>query len=347
MRPLNGNPNVDNSDLTNYPDGRIKNNDGSGNGTGVNEQTNGDIHQTISKLMRLYGITPNGLPDNVTNGYQIIEAVKALASKNDSIYAITDVSGVLSVPIKLSFMLTNESIICKSGINLGAQTQIKGSDAVTFTLTNEGSFKTNEYVRLIKTSGGVTLIRLADAASLDAMVNDFLYLKKASQAEEDAGIIDTKATTPLKNLTAFIKRVIGADSGSYLATAIRNGLYPKEHFVIVDAIGANPVKNYGTISLDVGGSSGSIARDGNITAANAVSSGGSDTIVTVTLQNTMSSSNYYVRTFLQGQSANINLDNDVCCPVFKVISTTQFEIAFREITGNVQAIRAHMEVVQL
>lgn len=243
MRPLNGNPNVDNSDPSNYPDGRIKNNDGSGNGTGINEQTNGDIHQAISKMMRLYGITPNGLPDNVANGYQIIDAIKALASKNDSVYPITDVSGILSIPIKLSFMLTDESIICKSGINVGAQTQIRGSDAVTFTLTKVGSFKTNEYVRLIKTSGGVTLVRLADSASLDAMVNDFLYLKKASQAEEDAGVIEMKATTPLTNLTAFIKRVIGADSGSYLAKAVgdvdeRNGLLSKADKKKLDDIGS-------------------------------------------------------------------------------------------------------------
>jgi hypothetical protein len=346
MRPLNGNPNVDNSDLTNYPDGRIKNNDGSGNGTGVNEQTNGDIHQTISKLMRLYGIAPNGLPDNVTNGYQIIEAVKALASKNDSIYAITDVSGVLSVPIKLSFMLTNESIICKSGINLGAQTQIKGSDAVTFTLTNEGSFKTNEYVRLIKTSGGVTLVRLADASSLDAMVNDFLYLKKASQAEEDAGIIDTKATTPLKNLTAFIKRVIGADSGSYLATAIRNGLYPKEHFVIVDGIGASPVKNVGWFSgLNVG-ASGSLPVSADITAATLTSTG-PDSFITCTMSNTMDDTNYYVRAFIQGESASLDSDNDIFQLVFKVISTTQFQVSIRENGSITQSLKVHLEVVQL
>ena len=85
MRILSSNPNVDNSDLVNFPDGRIKDNDGSGNGTGINERTNGDIHQTISRLMRKYGIVPNGLPDNVTNGYQIVEAIQALASKNDFI----------------------------------------------------------------------------------------------------------------------------------------------------------------------------------------------------------------------------------------------------------------------
>lgn len=85
MRALNSNPNVDNSDLSNYPDGRVKDNTGSGNGTGVNERVYGDLHQAIAKLMRLYGIIPSGLPDNEANGFQIVEALKALASKNDYI----------------------------------------------------------------------------------------------------------------------------------------------------------------------------------------------------------------------------------------------------------------------
>ena len=64
MIALNNNPNVDNSDLVNYPDGRIKDNDGTGNGTGVNRSVYGDLHANISKLMRLYSITPNNVPDN-------------------------------------------------------------------------------------------------------------------------------------------------------------------------------------------------------------------------------------------------------------------------------------------
>ena len=42
-------PNIDGSDLTNYPDKRIRNNDGSGNGTPVNEQVYGDIHEFFGK----------------------------------------------------------------------------------------------------------------------------------------------------------------------------------------------------------------------------------------------------------------------------------------------------------
>lgn len=351
MRILSSNPNVDNSDLVNFPDGRIKDNDGIGSGTGINERTNGDIHQTISRLMRKYGIVPNDMPDNVTNGFQIVEAIQALASKNDFVLALTDVGGVLSVPIKFSFMDENESVICKSGINLASQTQIKGSDATTFNATYVGSFKNNEYVRVIKTASGVTIVRLADAVSLDAMVAELNFLKKATQTEENAGVIDTKATTPLSNLTAFIRRVIGVDSGSYLATAIRNGLYPKEHFTIVSNIGASPVKNIGWFSgLDIAGLSPgtNLPVGGNITNAVIFASGSmiSESFILVTMQNSMSNTNYFVRSFIESQGS-LNNDDDANSVVFKPISTTQYQIALKESAGGIQSLKIHMEVVQL
>ena len=347
MRILSSNPNVDNSDLVNFPDGRIKDNDGSGNGTGINERTNGDIHQTISRLMRKYGIIPNNLPDNVTNGFQIVEAIQSLASKNDFVLALTDVGGVLSVPIKFSFMDENESVICKSGINLASQTQIKGSDATTFNVTYVGSFKNNEYVRVIKTASGVTIVRLGDAASLDAMVTELNFLKKATQAEENAGVIDTKATTPLSNLTAFIRRVIGVDSGSYLATAIRNGLYPKEHFDIVENIGESPVRNVGWISgLDVGQSTGSLPVSGNIVSANAVESGNNSKI-TVEIANAMANMNYVVKIYTEAESADLYSDNSISQVIFKKLSITSFQIGVREFASEGQSLKIHIEVVQL
>lgn len=238
MRALNSSPNVvDNRDPSNYPNGRIKDNDGTGNGTGVNERVYGDLHQTIAKLMRLYEIAPTDFPDNETNGYQIIEALSALASKNDYIYPLTtNGTDTLSVGIKLSLMKNNEFFICLASANKTTETLIKGTGVTSMAVTYSGNFKANEYVRVIKTALGVSIVRVADWNSLNAMVGELLYLKKASQSEENAGIIDTVATTPLVNKVTYTLRTIGADSVNYLATALRNGLYPKEHWVIVDGL---------------------------------------------------------------------------------------------------------------
>lgn len=347
MRVLSSNPNVDLSNLVDYPDGRIRNNDGSGNGTGVNENVYGDIHQTIAKLMRLYNITPNGLPDNETNGFQIVEALAALASKNDYIYPLATDGTFLSVNIKLSSMNTNEYLVCLAAADKGVETQIKGIGAGSFPVTYSGNFKANESVRLVRTSTGVSIIRLADWNSLSAMASDLLFLKKASQAQEDAGAVDTVATTPLVNKVTFTKRVIGLDSGSYLATALRNGLYPKEHFAIVAAIGADPIKNKGYISgVNVGTSSGALATGGNATSATATSTG-PDTFIVVNLANAMVNTSYIVHFYIESLSGSIDNDNDIGAVVFKPISMTQFQLAVRETSPNTQSIKIHFKVEQL
>lgn len=242
-------PNVDKSNLADFPDGRVKDNDGTDNGTPVSEQTKGDIHQLVQKLMRLYDITPNDLPDNETNGYQLVEAFRALASKNDFIYPLNTNGTELVVDIKFAQMLENEYILCLAGVNKGVETSIKGSQPATFPITYSGDFKANEYVRVIKTTLGVSIIRVADFNSLNAMVSELGYLKKATTPETIAGAIDNKAVTPLSFLGAFTNLVIGASSVNFLASTLRNGLYPKDHFDIVAGIGATPLKMFGTFSI--------------------------------------------------------------------------------------------------
>jgi hypothetical protein len=349
MRALNSNPNVDNSDLANYPPGRIKDNDGSGNGTAVNERVYGDLHQTIAKLMRLYGIIPNDLPDNETNGFQIVDALIALASKNDYILPLSVDAGVIQVGVKLASMKDNESIVCKSGFNYSTETQIKGNDNSTFTATVSGNFQSGNYVRLVKKNTGVNLIRLADQISLDNMVSLLLYLKKATQMQENAGAIDTVATTPLTNLVAFIRRVNGADSATYLATALQNGIYPKEHFAIVAGIGAPLLKNVGSFSgLNTGGGTvgGGLAVSGNITQATIINASNNFSVIRCTMQNAMPNTNYEVQLSVESQT-DLGPDTTNNQIVFKPISTTQFDVAIRE-TGNfTQSLKIHCRIIQL
>lgn len=60
-----------------YPYGNIKDNSGANDGTPVNTQVYGDIHQFFARLLALSGIVANGLPDNATNGFQYYEALQA------------------------------------------------------------------------------------------------------------------------------------------------------------------------------------------------------------------------------------------------------------------------------
>jgi len=74
-RNLENQTNVD-APSADYPSGRIRNDNGSGNGTPVTEKVYGDYHQFFSKIMRDTGVVPNDLPDNETNGFQLNEALR-------------------------------------------------------------------------------------------------------------------------------------------------------------------------------------------------------------------------------------------------------------------------------
>lgn len=341
-------PNIDNSSPSVYPNGKIQDNTGSGNGTPVNNYIYSDLHEMKDKLMRLYGLEYNGLPDNETNGFQLVDALRALASKNDFILDLTDSSGVLQVPIKLGFMLQKESVLCLSGIDFSAQTQIKGLDNVTYTISVVGGFKSDEYVRLIKTVSGITLIREVDAVSLDLATGEFGYLKKANQTEENAGTIDTKATTPLVNKVAFARRVNGVDSDTYLATTSQNGLLSSEDKIIIDGIGSSPIKNKGTASgIDLGGMNvgDNLPVSGDITSAVVTFDDAGLTVVRCTVLNALSSTNYKVRIDVESQ-ASFDVDSRVLNPSFKRISTTQFDFAIRESSGAGQNLKIHLETIQ-
>lgn len=343
-------PNIDNSSPSVYPNGKIQDNTGSGNGTPVNNYIYSDLHEMKDKLMRLYGLDYNGLPDNEINGFQLVDALRALASKNDFVLDLTVSSGVLQVPIKLGFMLEKESVLCLAGFDLSAETQIKGLDSVTYTITTIGTFKVGEYVRLIKTVSGITLIREVDAVNLDLAISELLYLKKANQTQENAGAIDTVATTPLTNLTAFIRRVNGVDSTTYLATPSQNGLLSSADKIIINGLGANPTRNAGTISnIEIhGGTIGALFPvTGDIVSATLIDKPVGISIIRVVVANTMTDTNYIVQFFPQSMSASMADDGGVGTAIFKPVNATTFDFSIQEYGSYVQNLKYHIRVIKI
>lgn len=341
--------NIDKSDLVKYPNARVKDNTGGGDGTPVNEFVYGDLHEFFAKLMRLAGIIYNGLPDNEANGFQLIDALASFANKNDVVYDLGTSSGRLSINTKLGTLKENEKLLCKATVDLGSETQIRGTDNTNKSITVKGQFKTGEYVRLVNTPASVLVVRLGDNESLDTMVSELLFLKAATTPEELAGSINTKATTPMGNLLAFVEWVNGTPSNASLATAIRNGLYPKEHFAIVENIGNDRVRNIGFASgLDPGGGNNgdSYPVGGDITSCQFYQKNDGATTFTFTMDTPMDNINYYVRMFLQSQG-NIDNDDDLYTPVFVPVSTTQFRVRMDESFGRSQNIKLHVEVVQI
>lgn len=338
---------IDNSTPALYPNGRIKDNPGDGSGTPVDERVYGDIHENNAFLLRRYDIIYNNLPDNTTNGYQFVEGMRALPSKNDMLLTIGQFNATtFSAAVKIGLLEENEVILCRAGLNSAAGfTSIRGNDNATVAVSFPESFLSGEYLYLIRTSTNVLLIRLITAANLNTATANLNFLKAATQAQETGGTITTAATTPGRNRVTFERRVNGDDSDTFLATDSQNGIYPSEHFTIVENLGASPIRNTGFISgLDVNGST-SVSFGGDITAASVVISGGSR--ITCTMNNAMADTNYVVDTSIQSLSANPVDDVQIASPVFRPISTTQFLWVIQETGSVVQNLRIHFQVRQL
>jgi len=199
---------------------------------------------------------------------------------------------------------------------------------------------------LIGISGRCSFIKSLSTACI---CSELLFLKKASQSEEDAGTSDLVATTPLVNKTTFIKRVIGVDSVNYLATAIRNGLYPKEHFAIVSGIGAPIERNYGTIngyepnSVPIGTM---LPVTGNIVSAQYVTSLSDGDVILCTVATPMDNTDFEVDITVQSLGS-YDSDNNLRSILWKPISTTTFSIFVGEVTPpNTQSLKIHLTVKQ-
>lgn len=344
--------NIDNSNPALYPNGRLVDNNGSGNGTPVSEFVYGDVHEFFAKLMRRYAYTYNGLPDNTDNNYQLVEAAAALPSKNDYIRQISEQDATtLTVNLKIGSLEENEACLCQTSVDFTGRTTIKGEDNTEKSISIIGTSLPNEYVLLVNTSSTVFLIRQVDISNIEAVVNGFGFLKKASQVEEDAGAIDTVATTPLVNKTTFIKRVIGADSVNYLATASQNGLLSAAGFVTLSQIAGTTARNIGFISpVDSRTSGGPVngtplTVGGDITVAtygNVVPGG---RLIRCTMNTAMDNTDYYVRYSIEDDQLN-SLNTGYTTPIFRAISDTQFDVLINQSGINVLNGRFHMEVIQ-
>ena len=173
-------PNIDGSDLTNYPDKRIRNNDGSGNGTPVNEQVYGDIHEFFGKIMREQKINYNGLPDNVTNGYQLYEAFTETPSKNDYIkQIILTAPDTILIPNRISSLKEFESISFRANFDSSnAIALIKGTDNLVKNVSILGSWKSGDTVKLVNYSNVITLVGVYDSQNVPNLAQTLLNIQQ-------------------------------------------------------------------------------------------------------------------------------------------------------------------------
>ena len=108
--------------------------------------------------------------------------------------------------------------------------------------------------------------------------------------------------------------------------------------------------NVGFLTLGdiLGATNPALSVGGEISSASSSTVNSSSRII-VNFTNTMPSTNYYVRVFINSLVANPDQWKDALalCPVFRVISTTQIEIWLREATTETQSIKLFIEAIPL
>ena len=139
------------------------------------------------------------------------------------------------------------------------------------------------------------------------------------------------------------KEILQAKIDTDLATG--TSITAIEHRGVESAImnASIPVNRGFFTGLDVQGSTGSLTVGGDISSA--VASVPSDSKVLVTFATSMINTNYFIRINIQSMG-DANADNDIYCPVFKILTATTAEIYIREISGA-QNLRFHLEAISL
>ena len=172
--------NIDKSDLANYPDARIRNNTGSNDGTPISEAVYGDIHETFAKFMRESGLSYNNLPDNVSNGYQLFEAIKRVASKNDFIGSATKQGNdTVYFDAPLNIFKDKESMIFSVNFDSADALNKAICPAPNFskTLVISGTFKSGQKVRLINEASRIVVSGIYETNDVPNLLQRLTYLE--------------------------------------------------------------------------------------------------------------------------------------------------------------------------
>lgn len=144
---------------TNHPFGAIINETNTADGTPVVREVYNDHLVNHYKLLQEVGLSANGLEDNETNGYQVLEALKKLPNKLNDIEQVLDFSGnTFSVSFDLAylpdkyFFIARSSSAYVSGVSYNFSGNGSGGEVYSFS-SPTGFNASDELLVIIDQSG--------------------------------------------------------------------------------------------------------------------------------------------------------------------------------------------------
>ncbi len=168
-------PNVEFDDGSNadYPQGRSKDNNGSGNGTPVNRLTLGDYQQFFAKMLREASINANGLPESEYTGLQYFQAL-LFVTRPYYTYSIELAQSGTGAPTETVIYKDVPGTLTWSYVSTGVyRLTYSGSISSIFSAGHSALITPKEgFATIERTSASILTIRTFDASGTPA--NDLL-----------------------------------------------------------------------------------------------------------------------------------------------------------------------------
>jgi hypothetical protein len=151
------------TDVSKFPDGQIRNETDLSQGTPVTREVYGDILTNFYKLLRSTGVSPTQTEDSELTQYQIIQALKLLANDLNDIKHILTVGGTsISIGINFDLLPNNYVLICQISDTLSSLTTytLEGTGLATQSIEVLKDIEPSEIVVLILNSAGGKIYHL-------------------------------------------------------------------------------------------------------------------------------------------------------------------------------------------
>lgn len=149
-----------NTDLNKFPDGGIINETPTTQGTPAVEEIIGDILSNVYAILRAVKMEPNGVQDNATTQYQLLEALRLLTNELNDKERILNIEGsVLSLDINLALLPDKYFLFARptGDISNSISYTIKGNgigvDDISYNFISDKFLAGDELLLIIDQSG--------------------------------------------------------------------------------------------------------------------------------------------------------------------------------------------------
>lgn len=181
---LEDKPNVDPPD-SDYPYGKIRDDDGLENGTPLNQLVHQDFHQFFARLLAMSGIVANGLPDNDYSGFQYFEALQEIirgedwhtdlfTTNDDGILYKIDKSGFVEIYGNLNYV---SCVVGTLTLPAGYRPAAPVSFSSGMAIHNDGTVTNAEFQIDISAAGVITTTPALHNVTSTKAPNLFINLK--------------------------------------------------------------------------------------------------------------------------------------------------------------------------